>query len=124
VTFIDQPPERAGKYFSNTLSTKVTHANNIFAYISTPPTPISRSSNCIQELSEEERTNPNSFFWKNKHDLIYTGINVSLVKAFLAHKKIKDNGNTFSHVQLHKYNDAVLYGTKQALPVVTKEGVL
>jgi hypothetical protein len=39
---------------------------------------------------------------------------VSLVKAFLAHKKIKDNGNTSSHVQLCKYNDAILYGVKQA----------
>jgi hypothetical protein len=68
----------------------------------------------ILKLSEEERNNPNSFFWKNTHDLIYTGINVSLVKAFLAHKKIKDNGNTSSHVQLCKYNDAILYGAKQA----------
>jgi hypothetical protein len=68
----------------------------------------------VRELSEEERKDPDSFFWKNTHDLIYTGINVSLVKAFLANKKIKDNGNTSSHVQLRKYNDAILYGAKQA----------
>jgi hypothetical protein len=54
------------------------------------------------------------FFWKNSHDLIYTSLNDSLVKAFLAHKKAKPNGNTSSYVQLYKYNDAILYGAQQA----------
>jgi hypothetical protein len=74
----------------------------------------------IRELSGEQCNNRNSFFWKNKHDLLYTGINVSLVKAFLAHKKIKDDGNTSSHVQLHKYNDAIMYGVKQALQLLPR----
>ncbi len=60
------------------------------------------------------------FFWKNSHDLIYTGLNVSLVKAFLAHKKKKPNGNTSSHVQLRKYNDAILYGAQQALQLLPR----
>jgi hypothetical protein len=54
------------------------------------------------------------------HDLIYTtSINVSLVKAFLVHKKVKANGNTSSHIQLCKHNDAILWGSqevKQLLP--------
>ncbi len=73
----------------------------------------------VRQLSEEERTDPDSFYWKNLHDLIYTGINVSMVKAFMAHKKVKANGNTSSHVQLRKYNDALLWGSqaaKQLLP--------
>jgi hypothetical protein len=73
----------------------------------------------VRQLSEEERTNPDSFYWKNLHDLIYTCINVSMVKAFMAHKKVKANGNTLSHVQLCKYNDALLWGSqevKQLLP--------
>jgi hypothetical protein len=44
---------------------------------------------------------------------------VSMVKAFMAHKKLKANGNTSSHVQLRKYNDALLWGSqevKQLLP--------
>jgi hypothetical protein len=68
----------------------------------------------VRELSEEERTDPDSFYWKNSHDLIYTGINVSLVKAFFAHKKVKANGNTPSHVQLCKYNNAILWGSQEA----------
>ena len=73
----------------------------------------------IRQLSEEERTDPDSFYWKNLHDLIYTGINVSMVTAFMAHKKVKVNGNTSSHVQLRKYNNALLWGSqevKQLLP--------
>ena len=73
----------------------------------------------VRQLSEEERTDPDSFYWKNLHDLIYTGINVSMVKAFMAHKKVKANGITSSHVQLRKYNDALLWGSqgaKQLLP--------
>jgi hypothetical protein len=73
----------------------------------------------VRQLSEEERTDPDSFYWKNLHDLIYTGINVSMVKAFMAHKKVEANGNTSSHVQLRKYNNALLWGSqevKQLLP--------
>jgi hypothetical protein len=73
----------------------------------------------VRKLSEEERTDLDSFYWKNLHDLIYKGINVSMAKAFMAHKKVKANGNTSSHVQPHKYNDALLWGSqevKQLLP--------
>ena len=42
------------------------------------------------------------FWWKNKFDLIYEGINVGMVKAFLAFKKQKENGKCSSHVQLRK----------------------
>lgn len=58
------------------------------------------------------------FWWKNKHDLIYEGLNIKMVKAFLAHKKMKPNGKTGSHVQLWKYHDAILYEqTSQAMSV-------
>ena len=67
----------------------------------------------VRQLSEEERTDPDSFYWKNLYDLICTGINVSMVKAFMAHKKVKANGNTSSHVQLCKYNDALLWGSQE-----------
>jgi hypothetical protein len=60
------------------------------------------------------------YWWNNKFDLIYEGINVSMVKAFLAFKKQKENGKCSSHVQLRKYNDAILWGAKihhQRLPL-------
>lgn len=37
-----------------------------------------------------------------------------MVKSFLAHKKVKYNGKMSSHVQLCKYNDAVIWGSKSA----------
>ena len=43
-----------------------------------------------------------------------------MVKAFLAFKKRKANGKCSSHVQLRKYNDAILWGAKtshQRLPL-------
>jgi len=37
-----------------------------------------------------------------------------MILSFMAYKKNKPNGKTCSHVQIHKYNDAVLWGTSQA----------
>jgi hypothetical protein len=54
------------------------------------------------------------FHHKNTHDLKYAGLNISLIKAFLADKKIKQNGKTSSHTQLRKYNDSILYGAECA----------
>jgi hypothetical protein len=68
----------------------------------------------VQKLSEEDRATLDLFYYKNTHDLINTGINVQMVKAFLAHKKQKANGNTSSHVQLRKYHNAILWGSQQA----------
>ena len=68
----------------------------------------------VRALTEEEVGDEDMFWWKNKHDLIYTGLNVWFVKAFLAHKKKKENGKTCSHVQLRKFHDAILFGAKKA----------
>jgi len=68
----------------------------------------------VRALSDEELSDEDKFWWKNKHDIVYEGINVKMVKAFLAHKKIKSNGKMCSHVQLRKYNDAILFGAKKA----------
>jgi hypothetical protein len=66
----------------------------------------------VRKLSEVDWVNLDFFHWKNTHDLIYTGgINVQMVKAFLAHKKQKANGNTSSQVQLRKYHDAIMWGS-------------
>jgi hypothetical protein len=74
----------------------------------------------VIELSEDQLADEDMFWWKNKFDLIYEGINVGMVKAFLAFKKQKVNGKTSSHVQIRKYNDAILWGAKtsnQRLPL-------
>jgi hypothetical protein len=41
----------------------------------------------VQKLSEEDRVSLDLFHYKNTHDLIYTGVNIQMVKAFFAHKK-------------------------------------
>jgi hypothetical protein len=66
------------------------------------------------------------FWWKNKFDHIYEGLNIGMVKAFLAFKKQKENGKSISHVQLRKYNDAILWGAKasqQCLPLSCYEAM-
>jgi hypothetical protein len=65
-------------------------------------------------LSEADRVNQDFFHYKNTHDLIYTGINVQMVKAFFANKKQKANGKTSSHIQIWEYHDAILWGSQQA----------
>jgi len=65
-------------------------------------------------LTDEELANEDMFWWKNKQDLVYEGLNVQMVKAFLATKKKKPNGKTCSHIQLRKYYDAILFGAKKA----------
>jgi hypothetical protein len=56
----------------------------------------------LSSRSEDQLADEDMFWWKNKFDLIYEGINVSMVKAFLAFKKQKENGKCISHVQLRK----------------------
>jgi hypothetical protein len=75
----------------------------------------------IRKLSEADWVNQDFLHYKNTHDLIYTGINVQMVKAFLANKKQKANGNkTSSHVQLCRYYDAILWGSQQAKQLLTR----
>ena len=74
----------------------------------------------VRELSEADHANLDNFHWKNQHDLVYTGMNVHMVKAFLAQKKQKDNGKTSSHVQLRKYHDAILWGSQQATELLPR----
>jgi hypothetical protein len=68
----------------------------------------------VRELADEELADEDMFWHRNKCDLVYEGINVKMVKAFLAAKKNKANGKVSSVTHLQKYNDAILYGAKKA----------
>jgi hypothetical protein len=68
----------------------------------------------VKEITEEDRSHSDRFYHKSTHDLIYTGLNVKVVKAFLGTRKKKENGKTCSFVQLRKYNDCILHGAKEA----------
>ena len=58
------------------------------------------------------------FHWTNTQDLIYPGLNVAIIKAFLSEKKVKErapNGEillltSFSHIR--KYDDAIKWAAK------------
>ena len=56
-------------------------------------------------------------FHKNECDLIYHGLNVSIIKDFISSKKIKQKKITedcqpihYSYSHIKKYQDAILYG--------------
>lgn len=75
-------------------------------------------------LSEEDKRDQVKFHHTNDRVIIYTGLNVSLVMAFLSDKKkksVKPDGTVIlsSNSDSKKYNDAIKWGAKragQALP--------
>jgi hypothetical protein len=67
------------------------------------------------ELTEEQKQDRRSFQYNNTHGLVYEGINVKYVKAFLGQKKKKkENGKTCSFVSIRSYHDAILFGAEKA----------
>ena len=74
----------------------------------------------VRDLTEEELADEAMFWWRNKQDIKYEGLNVKMAKAFMAHRKMKPNGKVSSFVQIRKFHDSILYGAKsvrQSLPV-------
>ena len=68
----------------------------------------------VVELSAEEIADKNFYAHENKHDLIYSGLNVKHFIAFLGHVKRKENGKMMSFSGIRKFNDAILFGAKKA----------
>jgi len=68
----------------------------------------------VRELSEQECRDPDKYFYNNQHDIVYSGLNVKMVFAFMAFKKQKANGKVASHIQIQKYKDVILWGASQA----------
>ena len=66
----------------------------------------------VRDLSQEEIDSGRHH--TNKKDLVYAGLNVHLLLAFLANKKSKGEGKLHSFTGMRKYYDAILYGSKQA----------
>ena len=73
----------------------------------------------VRKVTDEENTDHNLFWYTNDENIVYSELSIKFVKAFLAHSKIKDNGNMCSNSNLRKYKDAILWGSsesKQPLP--------
>jgi hypothetical protein len=68
----------------------------------------------VRPVTDADRQSHGRFYHTNTHDFVYSGLNVQMVKAFLATKTTKENGRTSSHVHIRKYNDAILHGSKEA----------
>lgn len=75
----------------------------------------------VRELSVEELADQDKWWHNNKHDLVYEGLNVNIVKAFLVSKKISPNGDTASFESLRKYNDAILFGAQKVKQTLSHE---
>ena len=80
--------------------------------------------NGTRVLTEEDKNDQVKFHHTNDRDIIYSGLNVALVMAFLSDKKkksVKPDGTVIlsSNSDIKKYNDAIKWGAKragQALP--------
>ncbi len=75
--------------------------------------------NGIHSHSGDEKKNPVLYHFTNDWDIIYKGLNVNLVLAFLVMKKTKARGKMSSVSDITKYNDAIKFGAgvaKQCLP--------
>ena len=68
----------------------------------------------VRVLTEEEKVSIDHHWNKNDRDLIYAGLNVKFIKAFLAQAKKKKNGKLCSNSNICKYKDAILWGSSQA----------
>ncbi|KAL3764962.1 hypothetical protein ACHAW5_006670 [Stephanodiscus triporus] len=66
--------------------------------------------NGTRALSDDEMKDPVRFHHTNDRDIIYEGLNVSFVLAFLVSKKTKANGKMSSVSDISKYNDAIKWG--------------
>jgi hypothetical protein len=63
--------------------------------------------NGTSALSDDEKKDPILFHFTNDQDIIYKGLNVNLVLAFLVIEKTKANGKMSSVSDISKYNDTI-----------------
>ena len=68
----------------------------------------------VRFLTDIDKDDLDQHWNKNDRDLIYKGLNVKFIKAFMAHAKKKKNGKICSNSNIRKYKDAILWGSKQA----------
>ena len=63
-------------------------------------------------LSEEEYNDPMNFYYKSNRDLVYDGLNVKIVLAYMGAHKTKANGRQYSFSHMRKIHDAILFGAR------------
>ena len=68
----------------------------------------------IRKLTDKDLADEDKYWQNNWHGIVYEGINVAMVLAFLATKKTKWNVKASTHVDISKYHDAIVFGAKKA----------
>ena len=105
---------QATEDFKIDIKTKRTHRNWIKQFYSFLETKFPDYYKIgVRELSEEELADRKKYFWKNKHDLVYSGLNPKFLKAFLSTKVVKQNGKTMSYDNIRKYFDAIQFAAAE-----------
>jgi len=65
----------------------------------------------VRDVTEQEMNDPSKYYFKKfKKEVIYTGLNVKLVLAFLLEVHKKDDGKLKSYDDIRKYKDAIQWG--------------
>lgn len=67
----------------------------------------------VVEITGEQIADPKCFQHDTTRDLVYSGRNTRIIKAFLAAHKMKANGKIVSFSQLRKFNGVILFGAEQ-----------
>ena len=66
-----------------------------------------------REVTTEELHDKSKYYFGSfGRDLVYSGLNVNHMIAFLMHVKIKPNGKLLSYTNVRKFKDAILWGAK------------
>jgi len=69
----------------------------------------------VIKVSESDLENPSKFYFgQYKEDLVYTGLNVVMVKQHLMSTMKKENGKVKSLQDVRKYKDTIIWGAKIA----------
>ena len=72
-------------------------------------------------LSAEEKADPMKFFHTCDRDIIYSGLRVDMVLAYMAGTKQKDGDTIYMHSHMRKVHDAILFGARTVKEVLSTE---
>jgi hypothetical protein len=76
----------------------------------------------IVTVTEADLNDPSQHFHNNTEDLVYNGINVDIVLAFLAAQKVltskRQNGKFRTHGDMQKFGNAIQFGAREANQVL------
>ena len=70
-------------------------------------------------LTEEEKADPMKLFHTCDRDIIYEGLRVEMVLAYMAATKKKDGDTIYSYTHMRKIHDAILFGARTVKQILS-----